>query len=45
MKGSDKYWDKWLIKKVNERKKKQWQENTKRFIVSLISTLKSLADV
>jgi hypothetical protein len=32
-------------KKVNERKKRQKQENTKRFIGSLISTLKSHADV
>jgi hypothetical protein len=32
-------------KKVNERKMKQMQENTKRFNGSLISTLKSEADV
>jgi hypothetical protein len=32
-------------KKVNERKKRQRQENTKHFIGSLISTLKSHADV
>jgi hypothetical protein len=45
MKGSNKYWDKGSIKTVDERKKKQRQENTKRFTGSLISTLNSHANV